>query len=159
MFKKTRLNKKGFTLVELLAVIVVLAVIMVIAIPSVMDTMTKARSKSFLLFGQKVLNAAQERYQTDILTGTEKDGTKCYTLANVGLDSSKTSYHAIVKVVTVMSPYSVVYTISIADKSFETTNKSYSELNDKLTLGASTASVDAAGVLTSTAVTGSCTAS
>ena len=34
-----KLNKKGFTLVELLAVIVVLAVIMVIAIPTVIDSM------------------------------------------------------------------------------------------------------------------------
>ena len=30
-------NKKGFTLVELLAVIVVLAIIMIIAIPQVME--------------------------------------------------------------------------------------------------------------------------
>ena len=36
-------NKKGFTLVELLAVIVILAIIMIIAIPAVLQTMESAR--------------------------------------------------------------------------------------------------------------------
>ena len=40
---KIKGNKKGFTLVELLAVIVVLAIIMVIAIPAVVDSMIKAK--------------------------------------------------------------------------------------------------------------------
>ena len=44
---KNKLNKKGFTLVELLAVIVVLAVIMVIAFTSVSSTITSARKNSF----------------------------------------------------------------------------------------------------------------
>ena len=37
------LNKKGFTLVELLAVIVVLALIMVLTVPSVLTSMNSAR--------------------------------------------------------------------------------------------------------------------
>lgn len=37
-----KLNKKGFTLVELLAVIVILAVIMVITIPTVLSSMSSA---------------------------------------------------------------------------------------------------------------------
>ena len=40
-------NNKGFTLVELLAVIVILAIIMIIAIPSVLATMSTARKKTF----------------------------------------------------------------------------------------------------------------
>ena len=38
-----KLNKKGFTLVELLAVIVVLAIIMVLTVPSVLSSMNSAR--------------------------------------------------------------------------------------------------------------------
>ena len=42
-----KLNKKGFTLVELLAVIVILAVIMVITIPTVLGSMGDAKDKAF----------------------------------------------------------------------------------------------------------------
>ena len=42
-----KLNKKGFTLVELLAVIVILAVIMVITIPTVLGSMGAAKTSAF----------------------------------------------------------------------------------------------------------------
>lgn len=42
--KNLKLNKKGFTLIELLAVIVILAIIMVVTIPTVLNTMSKART-------------------------------------------------------------------------------------------------------------------
>lgn len=42
-----RLNKKGFTLVELLAVIVVLAIIMVIATQTIGNIMAQSRADSF----------------------------------------------------------------------------------------------------------------
>ena len=40
-------NNKGFTLLELLAVIVILAIIMIIAIPAVSNTLEMTRKKSF----------------------------------------------------------------------------------------------------------------
>lgn len=55
-------KKNGFTLVELLAVIVVLALIMVIAIPSVMDAMGKAKKESFFLFVQSLNSKATNKY-------------------------------------------------------------------------------------------------
>ena len=55
-------TRKGFTLVELLAVIVILAIIMIIAIPSVLGTMTTARQKSFCEYVTKVYMAAQNKY-------------------------------------------------------------------------------------------------
>lgn len=39
-----KLNKKGFTLIELLAVIVILAIIMVVTIPTVLNSMNRART-------------------------------------------------------------------------------------------------------------------
>ena len=60
-----KLNKKGFTLVELLAVIVVLAFVMVLAAPSVLSSMNSARQSSFMLYAEKMINAAQSRYQSD----------------------------------------------------------------------------------------------
>lgn len=38
-----KLNRKGFTLIELLAVIVILAVVLVVTIPSVIESMNKAK--------------------------------------------------------------------------------------------------------------------
>ena len=46
--KKLLKNKKGFTLVELLAVIVVLAIIMVIATTQIGNAISRARSNSFI---------------------------------------------------------------------------------------------------------------
>ena len=40
-------KRNGFTLVELLAVIVILAIILVIAVPSIMNTIKDARRASF----------------------------------------------------------------------------------------------------------------
>ncbi len=55
-------KNKGFTLVELLAVIVILAIIMIIAIPAVINTMQTARKKTMVEFAQKVLNRIDEIY-------------------------------------------------------------------------------------------------
>ena len=59
------MKKNGFTLVELLAVIVILAVIMIIAIPAVLSTMKTAKSKGFMEYLQKVSNTAQKKYVED----------------------------------------------------------------------------------------------
>ena len=53
------MKKNGFTLVELLAVIVILAVIMIIAIPSVLDTVTVSRKKSFSSYARKAVLATE----------------------------------------------------------------------------------------------------
>lgn len=58
-------KKNGFTLVELLAVIVVLALIMVIAIPSVLDAMNKARRSAFVEYAQKAINNTTTEYTFD----------------------------------------------------------------------------------------------
>ncbi len=63
-------KKNGFTLVELLAVIVVLALIMIIAIPAVLDTMNKSRRQLFVEYAEKVLIAAQTQYVTDSSLGS-----------------------------------------------------------------------------------------
>ena len=62
-------KKNGFTLVELLAVIVVLAIIMIIAIPSVLDVMNNARKSSFVLYAEKVVTAVQTQYVYDSNAG------------------------------------------------------------------------------------------
>ena len=65
MMKKGKNKKKslkGFTLVELLAVIVILAIIMIIAIPAVLNTMQTARKKSMITYAQRIMNEAEKKY-------------------------------------------------------------------------------------------------
>lgn len=67
--KKISNNKKGFTLVELLAVIVVLAVIILIAMPSVMNSMAKARRNSFVIEANEIIKSAQTAYSEYLMNG------------------------------------------------------------------------------------------
>ena len=91
-----KLNKKGFTLVELLAVIVVLAIIMVLTVPSVLSSMSSARQSSFLLYAGKMLEAAQGKYQSESLLTTPNT---CYDLSTLSGNGS-TQYKGVVKVST-----------------------------------------------------------
>lgn len=54
------MNKKGFTLVELLAVIAILAVLSMITVPMVMDTIEEANKKAFLIGAQNVIDSAKQ---------------------------------------------------------------------------------------------------
>ncbi len=94
---KYKTRKKGFTLVELLAVIVVLALIMVFAVPSVMNTMNSAKKKSLQMYAEKMISTAMQQHQSDKLLGslavstagksttdkTELNNQKCYNIANL----------------------------------------------------------------------------
>ncbi len=54
-------KNSGFTLVELLAVIVILAIIMIIAIPSVLSILQTSKLRSFELFGKKALMETEKK--------------------------------------------------------------------------------------------------
>ena len=55
-------NRKGFTLVELLAVIVILAVILIIAVPQIMNTIKKTRLKSMEDSAKLIATNAEKDY-------------------------------------------------------------------------------------------------
>lgn len=110
-----KLNKKGFTLVELLAVIVVLAFVMVLAAPSVLSSMNSARQSSFMLYAEKMLNSAQSRYQADQLVNLMPD-TYCYNISKLS-DSKNAQYAGFVKV-TNGSKQTAEYTIQMFDKTY-----------------------------------------
>ena len=65
---KNKLNKKGFTLVELLAVIVVLAIIMVIATQQINKTIARSRANSMISSLEMAANGAK----TKIIDGSMK---------------------------------------------------------------------------------------
>lgn len=55
--KKLNLNKKGFTLTELLAVIAILAVLLLIAIPTVSNYIEKGKKQAFFTSVSNIVNA------------------------------------------------------------------------------------------------------
>lgn len=56
------LNKKGFTLVELLAVIVVLTVLILMAVPKVVKVINNSKKSTFIDEGLTMLSAAKSKY-------------------------------------------------------------------------------------------------
>ena len=71
-------NQKGFTLVELLAVIVILAVIILIAVNAVLPQMQKARKKSFADEGLSFAKAAETAY-----VDRQESGAKAFTVSDL----------------------------------------------------------------------------
>ena len=61
-------NNKGFTLVELLAVIVIMGILMMVAIPSVTRTIENSRKDTFVDIAKSYGNAARNMWTTDNLT-------------------------------------------------------------------------------------------
>lgn len=56
--KKSK-NKKGFTLVELLTVIVILAIILVIAVPRIQNVVEKAKKESLKITGELLIRGGK----------------------------------------------------------------------------------------------------
>ncbi len=75
-----KLNKKGFTLVELLAVIVVLAVVILIASSSVGSAMIRARKGALAIEANEAINSAKSAYQLEVLDGTIQSGGACFSI-------------------------------------------------------------------------------
>ena len=61
-------NKKGFTLVELLAVIVIMGILMMVAIPSVTRTIENSRKDTFVDIAKSYGNAVRTLWTSDNLT-------------------------------------------------------------------------------------------
>ena len=61
-------NRKGFTLVELLAVIVIMGILMMVAIPSVTRTIENSRKDTFVDIAKSYGNAVRTLWTSDNLT-------------------------------------------------------------------------------------------
>ena len=86
---KKYFNKKGFTLVELLAVIVVLAIIMLLAIPNVLSVLNVSRRKAFVEYVDKVYVSTQKKMMEEEISGVSSLGCKTYYIKkDIGLSNT-----------------------------------------------------------------------
>jgi len=83
-------NNKGFTLVELLAVIVILAVIILIAVNAVIPQMNKARKNSFVDEVAVYAQAAEKAYVSDQIN--DSDPVTCFTIGGSGENELNGNY-------------------------------------------------------------------
>ena len=74
-------NKKAFTLVELLAVIVILAIILVIAVPQIMDTIKESRKGALASSAKLIASSAETAYISNQTLGIEKN-IECKDISN-----------------------------------------------------------------------------
>ena len=76
------MNKKGFTLVELLAVIAILAILVLIALPNIVNMFTDAKKRTFVTEAQTVYNETVKKYINSSMKGeklttiSSKDSSK-----------------------------------------------------------------------------------
>lgn len=74
-------NQKGFTLVELLAVIVILAVVMLIGVTAIGPIVTRSQQSALRTEGIQIVEAAKLAYQFEQSTGDIKStASVCYDL-------------------------------------------------------------------------------
>ena len=90
-------NQKGFTLVELLAVIVILAVLALVAMPNVTKLMDSSRKNAFITEAENFANYAKQSYTQSQITGlTETNsGPEEAIIRGVSLNSKVYDYYCI----------------------------------------------------------------
>ncbi len=89
-----RKKKNAFTLIELLAVIVILAVILVISIPRILDVIEESKVNTFKSTAQLIADSAEKKYVTNKLNNVDEEIT-CDKVAKI---SSKDYEYCFVKI-------------------------------------------------------------
>lgn len=73
------MNEKAFTLVELIAVVVIMAIIMVIATPNIVNMLDKGKKEDYVADAKNFISKATYEYrknEDDICKGTEDSDTE-----------------------------------------------------------------------------------
>ena len=66
-----KMNKKGFTLVELLAVIAILAILVIIALPNVLKMFNQAKKDTFLTEAKTIYKEISKKYISETMRGNK----------------------------------------------------------------------------------------
>ena len=71
------MNRKGFTLVELLAVIAILALLVIIALPNVLSMFNKAKKDTFLTEAKNIFKESASKYISDNIHNSNEGNIYC----------------------------------------------------------------------------------
>ena len=82
------MNRKGFTLIELIAAITILAIIMAVAIPNVISTTVKNKNQTYVNDARKIVTLAKYKFESDA-TLNKPTTTRCLVIKLSALDKSE----------------------------------------------------------------------
>lgn len=82
-------NKKGFTLIEILAVIVILGILMVIAIPNITGYITDSRREAYVDTAKAYVDAARRAVASGEFTINDPDTTYYIHINNIEMESGE----------------------------------------------------------------------
>ena len=85
-------HKKGFTLVELLAVITLLAILVLLAMPNILNVLNEAKKKTFLNEVMTIYNESASKYIDEILQGNKVGIISSKDESKLSLEGEETDY-------------------------------------------------------------------
>ncbi len=69
-----KINKRGFTLVELLAAMVILGIIMAVAVPNIMGILNNSRASAYVADAKKLVSLAEYKFRSSTTIKKPGDG-------------------------------------------------------------------------------------
>lgn len=93
-------NKKGFTLVELIAVIAILSILLIMALPQLLDSYNDTKERAFIAQVQAIYKAAEKKYISDQFTpdSVSNNATYCHDNAEEQNDLDLSSDDVLYKI-------------------------------------------------------------
>ena len=86
------MKKKGFTLVELLAVIAILAILVIIALPNVLKMYNQSKKNIFLTEVKSALNESTDKYISENMKGNKLEHINSLDETKLNLNNNKLKY-------------------------------------------------------------------
>ena len=74
------MKKRGFTLVELLAVIAILAILVIIALPNVIKLFNSSKESTFITEAKRIYRGSEQAYVKDAFNSS---GSKIYSKCKI----------------------------------------------------------------------------